>query len=206
MQMAIDVAGFTPGEADQLRQAMGSKRSRAADGAAAGPALRRHGRAGHHRRVADEIFDKMAAFANYGFPESHSVSFAYLVYASVVDQAARAGGVLRRAAQRPADGLLLAALAGAGRPPPRRRGAHARPQRARLAAATLEPCADVAPAAWPCGSGSAPCASLGDDLAEEIAAGRPYADLEDLVRRVPALHAARSSRRWPPRARSAASG
>ena len=32
--------------------------------------------------VADEIFTKMAAFANYGFPESHSVSFSYLVYAS----------------------------------------------------------------------------------------------------------------------------
>ena len=32
--------------------------------------------------VADEIFVKMKAFANYGFPESHSVSFAYLVYAS----------------------------------------------------------------------------------------------------------------------------
>ena len=52
MQMAIDVAGFTPGEADQLRQAMGSKRSAGADGAAAGPALRGHGRAGHHRRDA----------------------------------------------------------------------------------------------------------------------------------------------------------
>jgi error-prone DNA polymerase len=32
--------------------------------------------------VADQIFAKMAAFANFGFPESHSVSFAYLVYAS----------------------------------------------------------------------------------------------------------------------------
>ena len=32
--------------------------------------------------IADEIFTKMAAFANYGFPESHSVSFSYLVYAS----------------------------------------------------------------------------------------------------------------------------
>ena len=32
--------------------------------------------------VADEIYTKMRAFANYGFPESHSVSFAYLVYAS----------------------------------------------------------------------------------------------------------------------------
>ena len=32
--------------------------------------------------IADEIWEKLAAFANYGFPESHSVSFAYLVYAS----------------------------------------------------------------------------------------------------------------------------
>jgi error-prone DNA polymerase len=32
--------------------------------------------------IADIIFDKMQAFANYGFPESHSVSFAYLVYSS----------------------------------------------------------------------------------------------------------------------------
>ena len=32
--------------------------------------------------VADRIYDKLAAFANFGFPESHSVSFAYLVYSS----------------------------------------------------------------------------------------------------------------------------
>src|SRR3982074_2156237 len=32
--------------------------------------------------VADIIYDKLAAFANFGFPESHSVSFAYLVYSS----------------------------------------------------------------------------------------------------------------------------
>ncbi len=82
MQMAIDVGGFTPGEADQLRQAMGSKRS---------PERmeRLHGRfaAGAAERdvppdVVEEIWIKLAAFANYGFPESHSVSFAYLVYSS----------------------------------------------------------------------------------------------------------------------------
>jgi error-prone DNA polymerase len=82
MQMAIDVAGFTPAEADQLRQAMGSKRSaermrRLRDRLYEGMAER-----GITGPIADEIFDKMAAFANYGFPESHSVSFAYLVYAS----------------------------------------------------------------------------------------------------------------------------
>ena len=50
MQMAIDVAGFSPGEADQLRQAMGSKRSRERMERLRDAALRRHGRAGHHRR------------------------------------------------------------------------------------------------------------------------------------------------------------
>ena len=82
MQMAIDVAGFTPAESDELRQAMGSKRS-----AARMERLRERLFAGMAERgitgdIADELFVKMKAFANYGFPESHSVSFAYLVYAS----------------------------------------------------------------------------------------------------------------------------
>ena len=82
MQMAIDVAGFTPAESDELRQAMGSKRStkrmeRLRERLYAGMAER-----GITGDVADEIFVKMKAFANYGFPERHSVSFAYLVYAS----------------------------------------------------------------------------------------------------------------------------
>jgi error-prone DNA polymerase len=82
MQMAIDVAGFTPAESDELRQAMGSKRSaarmeRLRERLFAGMAAR-----GVTGEVAEEIFVKMKAFANYGFPESHSVSFAYLVYAS----------------------------------------------------------------------------------------------------------------------------
>ncbi len=82
MQMAIDVAGFSPAESDQLRQAMGSKRStermeRLRERLYTGMAER-----GVVGEVADEIYLKMKAFANYGFPESHSVSFAYLVYAS----------------------------------------------------------------------------------------------------------------------------
>ena len=82
MQMAIDVAGFSPAESDELRQAMGSKRSAARmeqlkDRLYDGMAER-----GITGDIADELFMKMKAFANYGFPESHSVSFAYLVYAS----------------------------------------------------------------------------------------------------------------------------
>jgi error-prone DNA polymerase len=82
MQLAIDVADFTPSEADQLRRAMGSKRStqrmqRIRSRLYAGMA--RNGITGD---LADDIFVKLAAFANYGFPESHAMSFAYLVYAS----------------------------------------------------------------------------------------------------------------------------
>ncbi|HZT67964.1 MAG TPA: error-prone DNA polymerase [Acidimicrobiales bacterium] len=82
MQMAIDVAGFTAAEADQLRQAMGSKRS-----AQRMEALRARFYSGMTERgitgaTADAIWSQMAAFANFGFPESHSVSFAYLVYSS----------------------------------------------------------------------------------------------------------------------------
>src|SRR5687767_10789146 len=82
MQMAIDVAGFSAAEADQLRQAMGSKRSRERMERLKGRLYEGMAVRGITGDVADEIYDKLAAFANFGFPESHSVSFAYLVYAS----------------------------------------------------------------------------------------------------------------------------
>jgi error-prone DNA polymerase len=82
MQLAIDVAGFDPTEADQLRRAMGSKRSvekmeRIKSRLYAGMAAR-----GITGELADDLFLKLSAFASYGFPESHAMSFAYLVYAS----------------------------------------------------------------------------------------------------------------------------
>jgi error-prone DNA polymerase len=82
MRLAIDGAGCTPAEADQVRRAMGSKRSeekmarlrdRLFDG------MRANGITG---AVADDIYQKIQAFAAFGFAESHSISFAYLVYAS----------------------------------------------------------------------------------------------------------------------------
>ena len=82
MQMAIDVAGFTGAEADQLRRAMGSKRSiekmeRLKARLMAGMAAN-----GVTPEVGEQIYDKLKAFADFGFPESHAFSFAYLVYAS----------------------------------------------------------------------------------------------------------------------------
>lgn len=82
MQMAIDVAGFTPAEADQLRQAMGSKRSHERMAKMRDRLMEGMARQGITGAVATEIAHKLEAFADFGFPESHSVSFAYLVYAS----------------------------------------------------------------------------------------------------------------------------
>ncbi|MGC4173762.1 error-prone DNA polymerase [Demequina sp.] len=82
MQMAMDCAGFDGALADQLRRAMGSKRSPERM-----EALRARFMVGANERgitadVAHQIFDKLKAFSDFGFPESHSFSFAYLVYAS----------------------------------------------------------------------------------------------------------------------------
>lgn len=83
MQMAVDVAGFNPAKADQLRRAIGSKRS--ADRMAELKQSFYDGMKEKHNitgEVADTIFRKIEAFANFGFPESHAISFAFLVYSS----------------------------------------------------------------------------------------------------------------------------
>jgi len=82
MQLAIVAAGFTPGEADKLRRSMAAwKRNgsieqfhkRLVDGM-----LERN----YTQEFAEQIFQQILGFAEYGFPESHSASFALLVYVS----------------------------------------------------------------------------------------------------------------------------
>src|SRR6201999_3018272 len=82
MQIAVAAADFTPAEADQLRRAMGSKRS--TDRIDAMKARLYAGMAGNGITgpQADSIFDKIKAFASFGFAESHAISFAFLVLAS----------------------------------------------------------------------------------------------------------------------------
>jgi error-prone DNA polymerase len=82
MQMAIDVADFTPAEADQLRRAMGSKRSIEKMEALRARLMAGMTRNGIPEPVREEVYDKLKAFADFGFPESHAFSFAFLVYAS----------------------------------------------------------------------------------------------------------------------------
>jgi DNA polymerase III alpha subunit len=83
MSLAIVAAGFTPGEADQLRRAIAAwkrKGSRLAEFAAKleeGMVSR-----GYTRAFARQVFRQIQGFSGYGFPESHAASFALLVYAS----------------------------------------------------------------------------------------------------------------------------
>src|SRR5258708_2059267 len=82
MQLAIDCAFFTPTEADRLRHAMSSKRPPARIEQLPAPLLEGMTPNPIPADVAEDIYVKILAFSSYGFPESHAISFAYLVYAS----------------------------------------------------------------------------------------------------------------------------
>ncbi|HET7729651.1 MAG TPA: error-prone DNA polymerase, partial [Usitatibacter sp.] len=82
MQLAVVAAGFTPGEADKLRRAMASWRRRGGiepfrDKLVNGMLSR-----GYEREYAEQIYQQIQGFGEYGFPESHAASFALLVYVS----------------------------------------------------------------------------------------------------------------------------
>src|SRR5699024_1230601 len=78
----VDVAGFSPDEADQLRRAMGSKRSAERMAALRQRLLAGMAANGVGAEIGAQVYEKLKAFADFGFPESHAFSFAYLVYAS----------------------------------------------------------------------------------------------------------------------------
>ncbi len=82
MQVAIAAAGFTPGEADELRRAMGHKRSHERMAKICDKLIQGMANNGIEPDIARRIFNQISAFADYGFPESHAASFALLVYAS----------------------------------------------------------------------------------------------------------------------------
>ena len=82
MQVAVLAAGFTPGEADQLRRAMAAwKRKGGLEKYRAKLIDGMTGR-GYEAAFAQSIFEQIKGFSDYGFPESHAASFALLVYAS----------------------------------------------------------------------------------------------------------------------------
>lgn len=182
MTLAVDCAGFTAGEADQLRRAMGSKRSpermrRLRDRFYSGMA-ECHGITG---AVADRIYEKLEAFANYGFPESHAMSFASLVFYSswfkLHHPAAFCAALLRAQPMGFYSPQSLVADA-------RRHGVvvHGPCVNASLAHATLE--RDGTQVRLGLGA----VRGIGDDLAERLVADReahgPFASMLDLTARV----------------------
>jgi error-prone DNA polymerase len=82
MQVAITAAGFTPAEADELRRAMGHKRSHERMEEIGRRLTEGMAQNGIEPEVGRRIYQQINAFADYGFPESHAASFALLVYAS----------------------------------------------------------------------------------------------------------------------------
>jgi error-prone DNA polymerase len=82
MQIAVDLGGFTPGQADQLRRAIGAWRASGKWEEMTSPLRAGLLRGGLTPEYADRIISQIAGFAEYGFPESHAASFALLAYAS----------------------------------------------------------------------------------------------------------------------------
>jgi len=185
MQIAIDVANFSAAEADQLRQAMGSKRSRERMEVLKARFFDGMRSNGITDDIGEQIWLKLAAFSNYGFPESHSVSFSYLVYASSWIKhhypAAFCAALLKA---QPMGFWSPHTLVGDAR----RHGVEVRTPdlNASAATATLEPC--------PSSTGGVAVRlgfdyvrGFGEALAADVADGQPYGSVEDLRRRVPGL-------------------
>ncbi len=82
MQLAVVAAGFTPGEADQLRRAMGAWRRPGIIEQFRQKLLDGMQSRGLTREFAEAVFRQISGFGEYGFPESHAASFALLVYVS----------------------------------------------------------------------------------------------------------------------------
>ncbi|MDE0161687.1 MAG: error-prone DNA polymerase [Acidimicrobiaceae bacterium] len=180
MQMAIDVAGFTPAESDELRRAMGAKRSVERMERLRGRFFAGMAERGVGEEAGEQIWHKMVAFSTYGFPESHSVSFAYLVYASA--------WIKRHYPAAFCAALLNAQPMGFYSPhslcqDARRHGVAVHGPDINLSAdaATLEPCqASTGGAAVRLGLSSV--RGVGPELAAAMAEEAPYESMEHLVR------------------------
>jgi len=182
MQMASAVGGFTPGQADELRRAMGAWRKRGKLdllGRKLVEGMVSHGIA---RSYAESVFQQILGFGEYGFPESHAASFAHLVYVSAwLRRHHRAAFIAALLNSQPMGFYSPRALVADAQ----RAGVEVRPV-----------CASAS--AWGCtleaGEGGAPALRLGlqqvhglaQAAGERLLAARsqaPWRDLHDLARR-----------------------
>jgi error-prone DNA polymerase len=82
MQLAVVAAGFTPGEADQLRRAMGAWQRKGGLTHLREKLLSGMADRGYPTELAERLYRQIEGFGDYGFPESHAASFALLAYVS----------------------------------------------------------------------------------------------------------------------------
>ena len=82
MQVAIHCAGFTPGEADQLRRSMATFKFTGGVSHFKDKLIEGMVDKGYERSFAERTFSQLEGFGSYGFPESHAASFALVAYAS----------------------------------------------------------------------------------------------------------------------------
>src|SRR4030095_15242830 len=82
LKVARDLAGFSAGQGEQLRRALGAKRAPQAIERLRGAFLPGARRRGVSEPIAAAVFDRLRAFGSYSFPKSHAAAFAVLVYQS----------------------------------------------------------------------------------------------------------------------------
>jgi error-prone DNA polymerase len=82
MRVAIVCAGFTPGEADQLRKSMATFKFTGGVSAFRDKLIAGMVANGYEQEFAEQTFKQLEGFGSYGFPESHAASFALIAYAS----------------------------------------------------------------------------------------------------------------------------
>ncbi|HEX7038387.1 MAG TPA: error-prone DNA polymerase, partial [Pseudomonadales bacterium] len=185
IELAVVAAGFTPGEADQLRRAMAAWKRRGGLGPFEKKLIDGMIARGHDRDFAERVFRQIQGFGEYGFPESHAASFALLVYVSAWLKCHEPAAFYC--------GLLNSLPMGFYSPSQiiqdaRRHGIEVQPvdvQRSdwdhRL---ELETAADADPGRQPpLRLGLRLVKGLAEAAGQRIAAARPFTDVEDLARR-----------------------
>ena len=132
MRVAIECAGFTPGEADQLRRSMATFKhtggvSKFRDKLIAGMVAK-----GYQPEFAEKTFNQLEGFGSYGFPGKSRGLFRADRLRFFLAKMPSSRRVLRGAAERPADGVLCSRSNRQGRARPRRRGSASLRQRLAL--------------------------------------------------------------------------
>ena len=178
LKMAMMVAGFTGGEAEELRRAFGFKRPEARMGDVEVKLRRGMAARGITGETQDRIVQSITSFALYGFPESHAASFALIAYASAYLKCHYLAAFTAALLNNQPMGFYHPSTVVKDA---QRHGLRILP-------------ADVARSEWKCAIeagavrlGLCYIKGLRQAGAEAIVAARPFASIDDLARRVPGL-------------------